>query len=427
MLLALAGAAGWILFDREWALVLMLALLLLLWLQNMRHIARLVRWTLESVGTPVPRAQGVWDYVFASLARRSREAHEQRERLARTLTRFREASQALPDGVIYLSNQHTIEWVNASAAAFFALDASRDVGQPITNLVRDPAFVAYLADPQRKAGEPLLVRGAGQQAGLTLAVQVIPFGEDQEMVLARDITLSERLDAMRRDFVANVSHELKTPLTVVNGFVETVLDADEDISSQERRHYLELALQQSQRMQHLVEDLLTLSALQAGARTAENEVVDALALVRGVAAEAEVLSAGRHRIRLEVAGEVSLLGSQKELHSAFSNLVSNAVRYTPEGGEIVLRWLLAADASARFEVQDSGIGIAPEHIERLTERFYRVDQGRSRDSGGTGLGLAIVKHVLTRHQARLEIRSKPGEGSRFSALFPPQRLQLPRA
>lgn len=401
---------------------MLFVLALALWLFHMRHLLRLMHWSLSPVGTPVPRALGVWNYVFASLARRSRADRDQRERLARTLARFREASQALPDGVIYLSSVHLIEWINPSASSLFGLDAVRDLGQPITNLVRDPAFGNYLRNPTRKAAEPLVLRSTHRD-GLTLAVQVIPFGEDQEMVLARDITMAERLDTMRRDFVANVSHELKTPLTVVNGFVETVLDAGDEITAQERNHYLELALQQSQRMQRLVEDLLALSTLQADVAVAEEDSVDAQALLRTVAHEAEVLSGGRHRIELESGDAACLRGSQRELHSAFSNLASNAVRYTPEDGRIQLSWEVLADGTGRFSVRDSGIGIAPEHIARLTERFYRVDQGRSRATGGTGLGLAIVKHVLTRHQAQLEISSQPGEGSCFTARFPAARLQ----
>ncbi|PLK50710.1 phosphate regulon sensor histidine kinase PhoR [Uliginosibacterium sp. TH139] len=419
-----AGGLLWLFFDPLTALLLLIGLLLLILLHHLRHMARLVNWAQKPLGTPTPVAFGVWDYIFASLARRARSEREQRERLAHSLARFREASQALPDGVIYLSRQHTIEWINAAAAGYFGLDGERDMGRAITTLVREPTFVNYLRAPAELTREPLVLHSSRQE-GLTLAVQVIPFGDDQEMVLARDITQLERLDTMRRDFVANVSHELKTPLTVVNGFIETMLDAGEDITPGESEHYLGLALQQSQRMQRLVDDLLQLSTLQANQLTSVEDPVDAGALVRSVLYETEQLSAGKHAIVLDAVMPATLLGCQKELHSAFSNLASNAVRYTPEGGTIRLSWRVAADGCGEFAVADNGIGIGPEHISRLTERFYRVDHGRSRETGGTGLGLAIVKHVLNRHQGLLLIRSQSGEGSCFTARFPAKRLRLP--
>ena len=401
---------------------MLIVLLLLQALRQARNVVRVVGWAQQALGAPVPRAGGLWNYVFAQLARRSRDAAEQRERLARSLARFREASQALPDGVIYLSADHVIEWVNAAAASWFGLDAERDVGQPVTNLVRSPDFVAYLQAGGEAAREPLILHMPGQ-AGLCLAIQIIPFGEDQQMVLARDITQMERLDAMRRDFVANVSHELKTPLTVVGGFIETLLDAGDELSLEGRTHYLGVALEQAQRMQRLVEDLLTLSALQAGTECEDDDRVDVYALIRAVYGEAEQISAGRHELSMDLGEAAILQGSQKELHSAFSNLASNAVRYTPAGGRITLRWRVGEDGSGEFAVEDNGIGIAPEHLGRLTERFYRVDRGRSRSSGGTGLGLAIVKHVLSRHHAQLEIHSEPGQGSCFIARFSPRRLR----
>lgn len=424
LLLLFAGGVCWLIFDQVEALLLLIGLLVLLLAHHLRHMGRLVNWAQQPLGTPLPRASGVWDYIFASLARRARLEHEQRERLANSLLRFREASQALPDGVIYLTRHRTIEWVNAAAAAYFELDTERDLGRAITTLIRDPDFVAHLQAADKRAHETLVLRMPRRDA-LVLAVQLIPFGDDQEMVLARDITQLERLDTMRRDFVANVSHELKTPLTVVNGFIETLLDVGDDLTSAESQHYLGLALEQSQRMQHLVEDLLTLSSLQADESPRLDEQVNVQRLLREVRHEVELFSAGAHRIELESGPATELSGCEKELHSAFSNLASNAVRYTPAGGLIRICWTLESDGSGRFLVQDSGIGIEAEHISRLTERFYRVDHGRSRATGGTGLGLAIVKHVLSRHQAQLEISSEPGVGSCFSARFPAKRLRLP--
>lgn len=419
--ICIAAAIIWIFSSLLLALACLAGLLVVVVLHHQHNMGRVVSWAQQPPGTPVPRGIAAWDYIYACLARRERQAQEQRERLTRSLKRFREATQALPDGVIYLTRQRTIEWVNEAAASYFGLDAERDIGRAVTSLVRDPAFVGYLAKPTT---EPVILRG-GHHEGLTLAVQVIPFGDDQEMVLARDITQLERLDMMRRDFVANVSHELKTPLTVVSGFVETLIDGDEDFSVEDRRHFLELTLNQSQRMQRLVDDLLTLSSLQSGDAPRGEEEVSVQALIQGVLNEARLLSRGRHEILCEEGPPACLVGSQKELFSVFSNLVSNAVRYTPEHGEIRISWAVQEDGSGCFSVEDSGIGIESQHLERLTERFYRVDQGRSRESGGTGLGLAIVKHVLTRHNAQLGIASQPGVGSRFSAHFPARRLRFP--
>ena len=227
---------------------------------------------------------------------------------------------------------------------------------------------------------------------------------------------------LRRDFVANVSHELKTPLTVTLGFVETALDALEDTPPLEIAGYLQTAAEQARRMRQLIDDLLTLSALETDTPPPLEDPVDAGALLDEVCREVKALSAGRHRITLENDGPRSLLGSVRELRSAFANLAGNAVRYTPDGGEIVLRWAAEGAAGGRFSVRDSGAGIAAQHLPRLTERFYRVDRGRSREAGGTGLGLAIVKHVLERHQAVLQVESEPGQGSLFSAVFPPHRV-----
>jgi two-component system phosphate regulon sensor histidine kinase PhoR len=396
-----------------------------LFLHHLYNMIQMVSWAQQPLGTSVPHAVGVWDYLFANLSRHARIALEQREQLGRSLARFREASQAMPDGVIYLSHLRTIEWMNPSAERYFGLDTSRDLGRAVTTLIREPDFVRYLGEHAATPhAEPLILRSQ-RQDGLSLAIQIVPFGDDLEMVLARDITQLERLDMMRRDFVANVSHELKTPLTVVNGFIETLIDSGDDISLEDRQYYLGIAMDQSLRMQHLIEDLLTLSSLQSGAEPAEQDPVDVHVLLRSILHETEVLSKGQHSIDLELGAPATLLGSQKELHSAFSNLASNAVRYTPAGGNIHLRWQILDDGSAGFSVTDTGIGVGSEHIGRLTERFYRVDRGRSRETGGTGLGLAIVKHVLTRHQAQLEIASEPGKGSSFTAHFMPKRL-LPR-
>ena len=269
--------------------------------------------------------------------------------------------------------------------------------------------------------EPLTLR-LTRGEGLVLSLAIIDYGEAQKLLIARDITLAEKVETMRRDFVAHVSHELKSPLTVVAGFLETLTDGAVALDERKRLAYMELMRDHTQRMQRLVEDLLTLSALESSRGLSDETAVSIAALLAGLRDEALALSAGRHRIALEADERVSLFANAQELRSAFGNLVINAVRYTPEGGDIRLAWARRG-AQAVFSVSDSGPGIEPRHVPRLTERFYRVDNSRSRETGGTGLGLAIVKHILTRHQAALEIESEPGRGSVFSAVFPAQRVR----
>jgi len=383
------------------------------------QLRRLLAWSREPIGTPLPGANGHWGRVFAEFERRTRQSYEVRDRLAHALDRFQSASQAMPDGVLYLSSADTIEWLNLRAEQHFGLDRTRDLGAPVTHLVRNPAFVRYLQS--RNYGEPLVMH-AGRGAGLTLQVQVIPFGEDQYLVLSRDISQLERLETMRRDFVANVSHELRTPLTVIDGFLETLSDGLDDFDRDDVHRYLTLAHEQSSRMRRLIDDLLTLSALETGAPAPVEEEVDVADLVHEVHKETELLSGGRHTVTMTLDGGGVLHGSYKELHSAVANLTSNAVRYTPAGGHVEIGWRRGADGGGEIWVQDDGIGVEADHIPRLTERFYRVDRGRSRETGGTGLGLAIVKHILTRHQADLLIQSRPGAGSRFVVRFPPARV-----
>jgi two-component system phosphate regulon sensor histidine kinase PhoR len=381
------------------------------------QLRRLVRWARMPVGTPVPDAGGRWGEVFVALHKRARAAAEQREELHEALERFRQAAQAMPDGVVILGAQLAIEWTNSQAEQLLGIDNGRDAGSPIFNIVREPQFVGYLQDGDWS--KPVLLRSV-RSAGQSLQVRAVPFGQKRLMLLVRDVTQIERLEGMRRDFVANVSHELKTPLTVVSGFIETLADGWEDLSPDDTRHLLSLAGEQAARMRQLIDDLLTLSALETDAPPKE-EVVSMAAILADVREEAEVLSAGRHEITLVDRGPPGLLGNPAELRSAFGNLASNAVRYTPARGRIELVWQQDTNGEAVFSVVDNGIGIEPQHIARLTERFYRVDRGRSRETGGTGLGLAIVKHVLERHGGRLQIESTPGEGSRFAARLPARR------
>jgi two-component system phosphate regulon sensor histidine kinase PhoR len=382
---------------------------------HQRHLAALRNWLRRPKLDSLPRGRGVWEEALAELHRFLRGRDAEHESVAQSLGRFRAAVRALPDGVVILDRENRIEWANPTAAHHLGIDARRDLGQPVVNLVRHPDFVTYLDAGEFR--EPLVIRARDT----TLSLRLIEFGEDQKLLNSRDVTADERLDTMRRDFVANVSHELKTPVTVLSGFVETLSDESFPMAAAQRGRYLAMMAEQTRRMQRLVEDLLTLSALESSAAPADERPIEMGAFVERLAEEARALSAGRHRIETAVHDASRLLGSAAELHSAFSNLISNAVRYTPEGGEVRLAWRLTDDGGI-FSVSDSGIGIEARHIPRLTERFYRVDSGRSRATGGTGLGLAIVKHALTRHQAVLDVASEPGRGSTFSALFPPGRV-----
>jgi two-component system phosphate regulon sensor histidine kinase PhoR len=286
----------------------------------------------------------------------------------------------------------------------------------VINLMRQPDFVAYVESGDYS--QPLEVRSA-RVGGAIFSVQIIPYGDAQKLLLSRDITRLDKLETMRRDFVANVSHELRTPLTVLSGFLETIKELQLD--PQRSRDYLNLMAEQGKRMERIVDDLLTLSTLESSPSPPLDERVLVMPLLERLRIDGVALSGGKHRILLEAEAGFDLLGAESEIASAFGNLVTNAIRYTPDGGEVRIAWRATAD-EAEFAVIDSGIGIAPEHIPRLTERFYRVDRGRSRATGGTGLGLAIVKHVLSRHQAMLDIKSDAGKGSRFTARFPARRI-----
>ena len=332
-----------------------------------------------------------------------------------------QAISALPEGVSILDEAYHIEWCNLLAEQHFGLDCSRDIGQQITYLARQPELMQYLA--LREFAEPLILRGASQ-AGLILSIKLIVYGGNKLLLISRDVTQLERIEVMRRDFVANVSHELRTPLTVVGGFIETLGDMP-NLENDMARKAIQLMGEQTQRMGRLVADLLTLSKLEDTLNAPQKDAVDVPALLRMLCQEGESLSAKRHVLRLELMSEHALLGSAEELRSAFGNLISNAICYTPQGGTILVGWHEQGDQLV-FSVQDSGIGIAPQHIPRLTERFYRVDHSRSRETGGTGLGLAIVKHIAGRHHARLEIISEEGAGSTFKIVFSADR-RLPLA
>jgi two-component system, OmpR family, phosphate regulon sensor histidine kinase PhoR len=417
LLAAMALAAGALLgATGGWAaLAIMLAALAL---HHARNLRLLERWAAAPASEEVPEGSGAWRDVFTLIHKRQRAEIRQRRQLARLLARSRQAGRALPYGVAILDGEYRIVWCNDSSETHFDIDGDADSGQPITNLVRQPEFVEYVAE--RDFSAPLALT-AGRGDGMVLSVQLVPYEDSYWLLLSRDVTQATRLEAIRRDFVANVSHELRTPLTVLVGFLETLRDPAHEHARADR--YLELMDEQARRMQRILDDLLALSTLESAPEPPGDERVGMDRLLARIRSETEALSAGRHRVRMDTTPGYDLLGAESELASAFANLASNAIRYTPPGGEVRLEWRAGPDG-ATFTVADTGIGIEPEHVPRLTERFYRVDRGRSRATGGTGLGLAIVKHALARHQATLHIESEPGKGSRFSARFPSRRIAL---
>lgn len=348
-------------------------------------------------------------------SREQRIVHEQQR-----LTQFLAAVEASPNGVLLLDAHRQISWCSRVAADHLGLDPQRDLAQPVTNLVRAPAFVDHMM--HGPAGEPVIFPGAG---GMRISALVQPYGDGLKLVLTQDITEPERTEAMRRNFVANVSHEIRTPLTVLAGFVETMSQLP--LSEAERGRVLALMAAQAQRMQSLVADLLTLAKLEGSPRPSADRWTNVADLMKRAQADAATVSDARHALHFEAGGDAQVAGNEAELHSALGNLVVNAVRYTPPGGRIDVQWSVRGDGWGMLRVNDTGIGIAPEHLPRLTERFYRVDGSRSRDTGGTGLGLSIVKHVVQRHGGEIDIRSEPGRGSCFTLLLPPSRVRLRHA
>ncbi len=394
------------------------AILAFLYAIQIYFLGALGSWLNHPSLSEVPEGFGVWADVFARVHRWHRAGEIGQRRLIDNEERFRRTISALPDGIILVDAALQIEWCNPVAERHLSLSLGADQGLRLTNLVRDPRLVAYMTSARFDA--PLIFRPLTNPS-LVLSLAVIEFEPARSIVITRDITQSERVDAMRRDFVANVSHELRTPLTVIKGFLESFADDGSSLGPT-REHHLRLMDEQAERMHHLIEDLLMLSRLESESPN-QDDTIDVVQLTHEVADEARSLSAGRHEITIAVA-PASLRGSRDELRSAFGNLVSNAIRYTPAGGSVRIAWNVQDDGAA-FQVIDTGIGIAPEHMPRLTERFYRVEKSRSRETGGTGLGLAIVKHVLLRHEGRLEITSQLDRGSTFSAWFPRSRLEMP--
>lgn len=429
----LAGSIGW---WQGHSLGALLGVLLVSWVWlavDGWRASRLLAWLRSNDLTGAPTLGGPWGEVAVRCRRWMRLQAQQTQASDARLKDILSALQASPSGVVLLDAQGRIEWCNQISVLQFGFDPERDKMQHIGNLVRDPGFNAYFA--AQNFSEDVVIEGRESAAArpVRLAVHIYPYGDGRSLLLARDVTVQEQAEAMRRDFVANVSHEIRTPLTVLVGFVETLQTLP--VPPQERARYLALMAQQSARMQHLVEDLLVLSRLEGSPLPGLNPWTPVALLLRQCEDEARGLSMaltraqGRPHViefpQLPPGADLGeIAGAATELQSAFSNLLANALRYTPAGGQVTVRWQKHPDGSATFSVQDAGPGIEPAHLARLTERFYRVDRSRSRDTGGTGLGLAIVKHVLQRHGATLDVRSTLGSGSVFAVTFPAARLRL---
>ncbi|NCU65675.1 phosphate regulon sensor histidine kinase PhoR [Acidovorax sp. 210-6] len=426
----LGGAIGWW-QGSAWGAALGAAVAAWVWfVLDMWRGGRMLRWLRQGDVQRGLELYGLWGEAVERVRRLVRQQQDLVRESDKRLQDILGALQASPNGVVLLDEEGRIEWCNDTAAEHFGFDPQRDALQSIRNLVRDPEFNAYLAEHDYARDVVLEGRGSTPSRPVRVSVHVHTYGEGRALLLSRDVTALEQAEAMRRDFVANVSHEIRTPLTVLTGFVETLQTLD--LEAPDRARYLAMMAQQAARMQSVVQDLLTLSRLEGSPLPGMAEWTPVSSLLQRCEEESRALSAlltqnqaQGHVLEFDTGAAQwqDIAGSPAELQSALSNLISNAVRYTPGGGRIVVRWKRAADGGAVFSVQDTGPGIAPEHIPRLTERFYRVDRSRSRETGGTGLGLAIVKHVLQRHGASLDIRSTLGKGSTFSVHLPPARLR----
>ena len=402
--------AGWLL-GRPWQVVGVCALAYLGW--HLVNLWRLYRW-LQFPGAEVPESYGVWSDIYERIANLDRENQKQRSRYQDMLGEFRQLTDALPDATLVIDRHLNITWFNRAAMKLLGLRSPADLGKPVTNLLRGPDFANWLA-VQDRVRSPLEMPSPRTDT-IWLSVSAYGFQEDQRLIILRDNTEVHNVEQIRRDFVANISHELRTPLTVLQGYLEMLNDHEsEDVSDAVGR-----MLTQTAQMQALLDDLLELSRLQSDEIQGEEEVVDVPAMLMQLKEQADELSRGRHELVFEVDSGPWLSGIASDLESAFGNLISNAIKYTPKGGTVTVTWR-DGEQGPQLIVRDTGIGIPARDIPRLTERFYRVGSDRARQTGGTGLGLSIVKHVLNAHQARLTIDSELGEGSTFTCNFPEDR------
>lgn len=413
LLLITALVAGWFLGHVDRWLFITIAIYLAWYIFN---LYRLERWLGHNRGLNIPRNIGIWDDIFNNCYQLRKRERERKWRLVQLLREIRDSTAAMPDGMVILDRVGEIRWLNEAAGRLLHLRVPHDVGQRLANLMRHPDFVPYLNS--NRYDEPISLVSPFSR-GLYLNLSIVPYGSDQRLLLVRDTTRLHRLEAMRSEFVANASHELRSPLTVMRGYLDAM--REDGRLRQMWGKPLDEMHHQTARMTAIVSDLLELSRLETELRQAPYAPIDIAKLVQGIRDEALSLGQGPANILLKVDSDLFLLGAEHEIYSAFSNLVFNAMKYTPVEGSVTVTWARESEGAC-FTVADTGIGILATHIPRLTERFYRVDKSRHRDSGGTGLGLAIVKHVLQHHGAILAIDSEPGHGSRFSCRFPQERV-----
>jgi two-component system phosphate regulon sensor histidine kinase PhoR len=408
-LLVTSAFVGW-LFGYVWLTMLATSIFLLVW--HYHHLFKLINWLWQSKALSPPQAKGVWGYLYDGLYRQVKQQRNKQKQLNEKIRRFRDGAEALPDAALMLSEELTIEWGNKKAQRLLGVRWPDDFGLRIDNLLRAPEFSDYLA--LENFEYPCLLLSP-IHSDVQLEIRLMAYGSDHVLLLARDISNLQRLEDMRRDFVANVSHELKTPLTVVRGYVEMIQASQETFDPHWQKAFKTIEGQVS-RMDRLVEQLLNLAKVENNSDD-EKQCIHMAQLIRTLVDEVTWLNQEKqHEISLNISTDVYVLGSETELKSACANLLSNAIAYTPANGSIEVSWQLM-DNKAIFSVKDNGDGIKPEHVNRLTERFYRIDRSRSRDTGGSGLGLAIVKHVLHHHKAELVINSHWGQGSEFSIYF----------
>lgn len=381
------------------------------------RLYRLDRWLARPEAVPPDEPPGMWGQVHHRLQTLMRAHRSEQDQLRDLMERQHQIIRALPDATVTVGARNEIEMTNRAAQDLLGVSVPRDAGQAITNLLRDPALVEYLSGGDYAEALETKVPGRPETQ---LSLRVIRFGDSgKKLLLFRDVTRLAKLERMRRDFIANVSHELKSPLTVIRGYVESLAGDRGALAGKWEKPVARIE-EQTNRMCHIVDDLLQLSRLETDQTLSRREPVDIPALARTLIRESAEACRGTHTLEADLDETLRVSGDVNEIQSAFSNLVANACQYTPAGGRIAVRWF-ESGGEARFAVSDTGVGIAREHVPRLTERFYRVDQARSRSLGGTGLGLAIVKHILQRHGARLEIESEPGKGSTFTCIFPADR------
>lgn len=401
----------------DWALAL--------WIGTTAYLARhlyfadrLLKWLRSGKSSQLPEGDGVWEEIYYLIFRVRRRNKHRKKQLLKMLDRFRTATAALPDATVLLGSRHQIEWFNDSAAQLLGLRRT-DVGQQINNLVRSPTFSRYLAG---KDPGVTLAMSSPIDDSRELEVRIVPYGDaDSRLLVARDVTQVRMMERVRSDFVANVSHELRTPITVLRGYIEACCDGGEDLPESYRKVFRRIE-EQTSRMQHLINGLLVLTRLESSHQNSAQSRVNVGQLLRSICEEAELLSEDGPELEVVLQSSAAVSGVEQELRSAFSNLVVNAMTYTPAEGKVIVRWSDDGSGGARLDVEDTGPGIPAEHLSRLTERFYRVDVEGSRSRSGSGLGLAIVKHALSRHDATLHITSTVGTGSCFSCRFPPPRI-----